>query len=143
MTSALTISGKVIGKTQPVFANWELVLPEPVGQSPLTLRELLTEIVRAEIAGFTARQSQRRLLQMLTPAQIQLGVQQGKVDSGGSELEQRVDPEQAIATALEAFTDGLYFVFLDEQQQESLDDVVFLQPHSELVFLRLVALVGG
>ncbi|HEY9629320.1 MAG TPA: hypothetical protein V6C84_18615 [Coleofasciculaceae cyanobacterium] len=143
MASVLTVSGKVMGKTQPVFANWELHLPERVEQNLLTLRDLLTQIVLAEVAGFTDRQRQRRLLQVLSPAQISLGVEQGKVESGGSDLEQAVDTEEAIEAALQAFADGLYFVFLDEQQQEALDDVVTLQPHSELLFLRLVPLVGG
>lgn len=143
MTSALTISGKVMGKTQPIFANWELLLPDQVEQSPLTLRDLLTQIVLAEVTGFAARQSQRRLIQILSPTQIHSGVEQGKVDSGGSDLEQVVDPGQAVETALQAFTDGLYFVFSDEQQQENLDNVVTLQPDSQLLFLRLVPLVGG
>jgi hypothetical protein len=141
MASALTVSGKVMGKTQPLFANWELRLPEQVEQTPLTLRALLTQIVLAEVAGFTDRQ--RRLLQVLSPAQISLGVEQGKVESGGNDLEQVVDLERATETALQAFIDGFYFAFLDEQQQENLDDVVTLQPHSELLFLRLVPLVGG
>lgn len=130
-----------MGKTQPLFANWELRLPEQVEQTPLTLRALLTQIVLAEVAGFTDRQ--RRLLQVLSPAQISLGVEQGKVESGGNDLEQVVDLERATETALQAFIDGFYFAFLDEQQQENLDDVVTLQPHSELLFLRLVPLVGG
>jgi hypothetical protein len=143
MASALTVSGKVMGNTQPIFANWELHLPEQVEQAPLTLRALLTQIVLAEVAGFTDRQRQRRLLQVLSPAQISLGMEQGKVESGGSTVEQVIDLERATETALQAFIDGFYFVFLDEQQQENLDDVVTLQPHSELLFLRLVPLVGG
>jgi len=132
-----------MGKTQPLFANWELRLPEQVEHTPLTLRALLTQIVLAEVAGFTDRQCQRRLLQVLSHTQISLGVEQGKVESGGSDLEQVVDLEQAVETALQAFIDGFYFVFVDEQQQEKLDEVVTLQPHSELLFLRLVPLVGG
>ena len=132
-----------MGKTQPLFANWELRLPEQVEHTPLTLRALLTQIVLAEVAGFTDRQCQRRLLQVLSHTQISLGVEQGKVESVGSDLEQVVDLEQAVETALQAFIDGFYFVFVDEQQQEKLDEVVTLQPHSELLFLRLVPLVGG
>ena len=143
MASALSVFGRVTGKTQPIFTNWELLLPERDEQSLLTLRDLLTQIVLAEVAGFAARQSQRRLMRIINPAEIRLGVEQGKVDSGGSDVEQVVDPERAVETALQAFTDGLYFVFLDEQQQENLDTTVRLQPHSELLFLRLVALVGG
>ncbi len=141
MASALTISGKMMGKTQPIFANWELPLPEQAHS--MTLRNLLTQIVLAEVTEFTARQSQRRLMQVLTPAQIRLGIEIGKVDAGGSDLDQVVESEQAVETALQAFIDGLYFVFLDEQQQENLDEIVTLQPHSQLLFLRLVPLVGG
>ena len=132
-----------MGKTQPIFTNWELLLPERAEQSPLMLRDLLTQIVLAVVAGFAAEQSQRRLMRILSPVEIHLGVDSGKVDSGGSDLEQVVDPEWAVENALQAFTDGLYFVFLDDQQQENLDATVTLQPHSELLFLRLVALVGG
>ncbi|MBD1909121.1 MULTISPECIES: hypothetical protein [unclassified Leptolyngbya] len=140
MASTLTVSGKVMGKTQPIFTNWQLRLEI---ENAITLRDLLTQIVRSEVAGFQDRQQQRRLIQVLSPAQISLGVEQGKVDLGGSDLAQEVDVDEAIATALQAFTDGLYFVFLDEQQQGNLDDVVTLQPNSQLLFLRLVPLVGG
>ncbi|MBD2092288.1 hypothetical protein H6F67_20785 [Microcoleus sp. FACHB-1515] len=141
MASTLTVSGKVMGKSQPIFTDWELALPQ--AENSLTLRNLLTQIVCAEVAEFEARQRQRRLLQMLTPAEIRLGVEQGKIDLGGSDLAQEVDIEQAIDTALQAFEDGLYFVFIDDEQQENLDEFVTLQPNSQLLFLRLVALVGG
>ncbi len=130
-----------MGKTQPIFANWELILPEVEGA--LTLRDLLTQIVCAEVAGFEARQRQGRLMQVVSLGQISLGVEQGKVDLGNRDLEQAVDLERAIEVALQAFTDGLYFVFLNEQQQENLEDVMSLQPDSQLLFLRLVPLVGG
>lgn len=129
-----------MGKTQPIFTDWQLLLEI---ETAVTLRDLLTQIVRSEVANFQDRQRQRRLLQVLSPAQISLGIEQGKVELGGSDLEQKVDVDEAIATALQAFTDGLYFVFLNEQQQENLDDVVTLHPDSQLLFLRLVPLVGG
>ncbi|KAM3116374.1 hypothetical protein [Phormidesmis sp. 146-33] len=141
MASTLTVSGKVMGKTQPIFSDWKLTLPEVEGA--LTLRNLLTQIVCAEVAGFEARQRQGRLMRVVSPGQISLGVEQGKVDLGGRDLEQTVNLERSIETALQAFTDGLYFVFLDEQQQENLEDVVRLRPDSQLLFLRLVPLVGG
>jgi len=45
--------------------------------------------------------------------------------------------------ALQAFEEGLYFVFIDEVQQANLDSEVFLKMDSKVVFLRLTALVGG
>ncbi|GAP98109.1 hypothetical protein [Leptolyngbya sp. NIES-2104] len=143
MSAKLTISGKVMGKTRPTFANWELLLPEELAAKGITLRSLLTHIVHAEVEAFRSRQSQRRLLNILSPEQIQAGLAQGKIESGGSDLDQAVEVEEAVETALQAFLDGFYYVFLDEQQVEDLDTEVVLSEQSELLFLRLVPLVGG
>jgi hypothetical protein len=137
--STLTISGKVMGKTQPLFTNWQLSIP--AGQ--LTLQELLTQIVRSEFAEFKDRQSQRRLTRILSAADIDLGMNRGKIESGGSELDQTVDVAGAIDAALQAFQDGFYIVFINEQQQEDLADLVEVGLNSELLFLRLTPLVGG
>jgi hypothetical protein len=137
--STLTISGKVMGKTQPLFTNWQLSIP--AGQ--LTLQELLTQIVRSEVTEFKERQSQRRLTRILSAADIDLGVARGKIEAGGSELDQAVDVEGAIDTALQAFKDGFYLVFINDQQQEDLADLVEVGLNSEMLFLRLTPLVGG
>jgi len=49
----------------------------------------------------------------------------------------------ALKTALQAFEDGLYFVFIDRVKIEKLDDKIDLNEKSELMLLRLTALVGG
>jgi hypothetical protein len=143
MSTTLTISGKVMGKTRPTFTDWELTLPQDIELADLSLRSLLTHLVFAEVSAFETRQSQRRLLRILSPEQIQLGVEQGKIESGGSELDQKVDANTAVEVALQAFEDGLYFVFVDDDQIENLDAKVMLKPTSQLLFLRLVPLVGG
>jgi hypothetical protein len=135
----LTISGKVLGKSQNLFTTWQMDLPE---QSS-TLEELLELIVRSEVQAFQARQADRQLTKILGLVEIEAGVAAGKVSSGGSELEQVVDVQSAIETALQAFKDGFYLVFIDDQQQEDLTAVVNLKTNSELLFLRLTPLVGG
>ncbi len=131
-----------MGKTRPTFTDWELSLPKEL-EATITLRSLLTHIVEAEVEAFRSRQTQRRLLNILSPEQIQIGLEQGKIDSGGSELDQAVEMETAIGTALQAFIDGFYFVFLDDEQIEDLEARVALTAQSQLLFLRLVPLVGG
>ena len=74
---------------------------------------------------------------------IEAGVAIGKVSSGGSELNQIVDVGKAVETALQAFEDGFYLVFIDDRQQEDLQATVALTSSSELLFLRLTPLVGG
>jgi signal transduction histidine kinase len=135
----LTISGKVIGKSQNLFTTWQMNLPN----QQLTLGELLTQVVQAEIKAFHDRQSQQRLTKVLGLVEIAAGVAQGKITSGGSELDQTVDEQQAIDNALQSFQDGFYLVFIDDQQQENLADLVDLKTNSELLFLRLTPLVGG
>ena len=93
--------------------------------------------------AFRTRREQRRLTRVLTKADISLGVERGKVDMGGRDLEQEVEPQAAVDNALQAFEDGLYFVFIDDEQQQALDSEVYLKPNSHLTFLRLVPLVGG
>lgn len=132
-----------MGKSRPTFTDWELTLPETIETAKLSLRSLLTHIVFAEVNAFETRQSERRLLRILSPEQIQLGVEQGKVDLGGSELDQKVEAQAAVEVALQAFEDGLYFVFIDDNQIEDLNATVALEPASQLLFLRLVPLVGG
>lgn len=132
-----------MGKTRPTFADWELSLPEGIGTTAIPLRSLLTHIVQAEVEAFQSRQSQRRLLAILSPEQIQIGLEHGKIDAGGSELEQAVNVETAVEIALQAFSDGFYFVFLDDEQIEDLETQVALNAQSQLLFLRLVPLVGG
>jgi hypothetical protein len=138
-SSTLTISGKVIGKSQNLFASWQMSLAD----RPLTLAELLTQIVIAEIQAFRDRQSERRLTKVLGLVEIEAGVALGKIASGGSELEQVVDVQGAVENALQAFKDGFYLVFIDDEQQEDLTATVALTDSSELLFLRLTPLVGG
>jgi hypothetical protein len=137
--STLTISGKVLGKSQNLFASWQMSLAD----RPLTLAELLTQIVIAEIQAFRDRQSEQRITKVLGSIEIEAGAALGKISSGGSELEQVVDVPGAVENALQAFNDGFYLVFIDDEQQEDLTAVVNLKINSELLFLRLTPLVGG
>jgi hypothetical protein len=142
-TPTITISGKVMGKAHPTFADWRLPLPITCLIDGFTLKDLLTQVVLAEVEADAARQQQRQLLQVLSPEQIELGLAHGKVDLGGADPMPSVDPQASLAVALQAFSDGLYYVFVDDEQIETLDTPVSLAPNSQLLFLRLVALVGG
>lgn len=142
MSANLTVEARVLGQRKSLVPEWRLPWPADAGASP-TLRELITRIVRAEVEAYNARQEQRRLTQVLTPQQIQEGVRRGKVEMGGHAEVQPAETEAALATALRAFEDGLYFVFVDEVQYTKLDDPVPLRAESRMLFLRLVALAGG
>ena len=139
----LTISGKALGRKKPLFADFGIPFPPDLGGGSVTLRDLIDRVVRHEVAAFRQRQEDNKLIRVLTSRQIEEGAERGKIDSGGRELRQHVDPEQAVATALEAFEDGLFLVSVDGAEQKNLDGQVFVNPDSRVTFIRLVMLAGG
>ncbi len=136
----LLVQGKALGRKKPLFDDFS-VSPPTTGD--LTLRSLLGHVVRQEVAAFKNRQAERRLLRALTTKQIEEGLAKGKVDSGGSILDQHVDIDVAIASAIEAFQDGLYLVVLDEMELKDLAPPGSLTVASRLPFIRLTLLAGG
>jgi hypothetical protein len=140
----LTISGKALGRKKPLFADFSVPFPPELGDGgSVTLRDLISRVVRQEVEAFKQRQEDRKLLHALTARQIEEGAAKGKIDMGGRDLKQKVDVEEAIGVALEAFEDGLYLVIVDGHEQRSLDAQVYLQPDSRLAFIRLTMLAGG
>lgn len=121
----LTISAKAVGRKKPIIADFSIPVPDGIatGQS-LLLRDVIEYVVRAEVAAFRDRQAERRLFRVLTAKQIEESLTTGKVSAGGSDLDQAVDADQAVATALEAFGDGLFLVVVDDVELRDLDAVV-------------------
>jgi hypothetical protein len=143
MTS-IHVEAKVLGRRKPLIQDWSVALPPELWASqPPSLRDLITTVVIAEVEAFHTRQAQRQLTQVLSATAIATGLAAGKVTSGEQEFQQMVDPQAAVDTAILGFIDGLYYVFVDDIQQEELEAPVPLKPESQVMFLRLVPLVGG
>ncbi len=143
--SSILISGKAIGSRRPLFADYSIPLPpECQGEGGITLRQLIARVVRNEVEAFRERQEQRQVFRALTARQIEEAATKGKIEMGGSEVPvQPVDEEQAIATACQAFEDGLFLVVIDGQDHRELDREVHVQPESRVAFVRLTLLAGG
>jgi hypothetical protein len=140
----ITVSALAIGRRKPLCDSFSVPPPVEVATGqPVTLRSLLDHIVRAEVEAFKSRQAEQRLLKVLSSAQIEDGLAAGKVSAGGRDLNQVVVPEEAVATAIEAFSDGLFLVVLDETEVKELDTLLSLTATSKLTFIRLTLLAGG
>ena len=148
MQGTILVSGKALGRRKPLFEDFSVPLPpgsDDRGDGGMTLRDLVAAIVRHEVASFKDRQARRKFVRALSAREIEQGVEGGKVDPGGREgqAEAEVDPEQAVAVALQGFEDGLYLVVLDGQEQRDLDAQVYPTPDSKITFVRLVFLAGA
>ena len=140
----LTVKGKSLGSKRPLFADFSVPLPPEMEAGQTRLRDLIEAVVRHEVDAFRQRQTDRQFIRVLTQSEIDQAEAAGKIESGGSEVGvQEVDVDQAIETAIQAFTDGMYLVVVDEQECRDLDAELFLNPESELTFIRLTLLAGG
>jgi hypothetical protein len=145
MAGSILIEGKIPGQRRPLFPDWRMTFPPELDNTGgrMALRDLIARVVREEVGAFQTRQAEARLFRALTAQDIARGLMKGKVDMGGRDAVQAVNVEEAIGTALQAFEDGLYYVFVDDEQQTDLEQEVTLRSESRVTFLRLVALAGG
>jgi hypothetical protein len=152
LNTTLRVEARMIGKRQPLGVPWQVTLsPELLhadaadsGQA-LLLRDLIAALVRMDVQAFRLRQEERRVLRILSTQEINEAVRTGKISMGGAEelTQDEVDEDEAVQVALQGFEDGIYLVFLDGQPQRKLDSPVQLHLESILLFIRLVALIGG
>ncbi len=145
MPVTVVVEGKVAGQKRPLFTDWRMDLP-PVWEASgdrLKLRDLITSMVVREVEAFRQRQEARRLDRIMGPAEIQAEAAKGKINPEAKDVNQVIELDGSIAIALQAFLDGLYFVFIDGVQQTDLDREVYVKTESKITFLRLVALAGG
>jgi len=143
--SILTVTGKALGSRRKLFADFSIPIePQWLGDDGVTLRDLITATVTQQVAAYEKRQADRQFIRALTTKDISEGLAKGKIDSGGSEIEPaEIDLSSAVATAIEAYSDGLYLVAIDGEDKKELDAQLFLQQESTIAFIRLTLLAGG
>lgn len=141
MTVAVRVHAKITGQRRDALGDHHLDLKLPAG--PVTLTELLTAVVHAEAAGYARRAEERTLIRVLTPQALAAELQTGRVLSGAADPVAAVNVDEAVDTALLAYTDGLFKVFVDDIEIENLDTAVDLTGTPTVLFLRLVPLAGG
>lgn len=139
------IEGRQIGNPHPLFPKQPLSVPAEWlnSQSPITLKTFISHLVTNEVTAFQQRQTDRQIVRLLTATQIETSKPSGRIDPAAKKIRQQVDLPSALRTALQAFEDGLFFVFIDGEQKKSLDDPISLTADSHIRFIRLVALAGG
>ncbi|MFJ9754252.1 hypothetical protein [Streptomyces sp. NPDC101149] len=117
---------------KPVAA-WEIAgLPER-----MTVRELIRLRVREEVARHNSRPS-THFNGLVRP-------DDAEVELNGYRFREprRIDWQRQADTAERAFLANGFFVLAGDRQVEDLDEVVDLTVDPDLVFIKLIALVGG
>ncbi|MGE0279406.1 MAG: hypothetical protein AB7P20_02165 [Rhizobiaceae bacterium] len=96
---------------------------------PCTVRELISERVRIEHDRFRMPDANAELDAFLYAPNIRHFT--------------KMPAEQAVDLALSAFERNAYVLFVGRKQLTDLDDVVVIEPRTEVTFIKLMPLVGG
>lgn len=138
MTIAVKIRAKVTGRRRGTGLEVEL----PLAPGQVSAHELIAAAVRAEVAAHERRADEATLVRMLTARELTEDLTRGAVRMGDAERSAPIDVEHAVATALLAFEDGIFKVFVGEQEVDP-GSAVDLSDGADVLFLRLVPLAGG
>jgi hypothetical protein len=117
-------------------------IPYRVSTEVKTLADLIRAAVTNEVERFNSARTDPKLFAFLTPSDIQAQSQDGKVGFGDVANTDEADLAQALEVALQAHIDGIFLVFIDDDEVRSLDDEITLTEGNEVTFLRMTFLTG-
>lgn len=121
-----TATGKVLTETTLQFETEEV-----------TIQEVIEARVLAEVAQYNSRATDY-FNGLVQPSDAE------RTLNGYKMRERRIiDPEKQVYVALDAFKKNGYFVLVDDQQVEFLNQKVQIRPDSSVSFVKLTPLVGG
>ena len=132
----LTLKIKKLGKRKVNLI--EIQISDPIN----SLKDLLKACVKSEVKKFNTGKTEINLITFLAPKAIKEQSKNGKVSFGDSENNNLADLEKSIATILQGFQDGLFVVFIGEDEIKNLDQEITLDNSLPITFLRLSFLTG-
>lgn len=114
----------------------------PVEKHPETLSDLIEQCVISEVKRYNNERTEMVLSPFLTPAEIQEKSEEGKVGFGDISNTTPADRDKAIENAMLAFKDGLFLVFVDDEEITAPDQPLQLSQNSTITFIRMTFLAG-
>lgn len=117
-------------------------VPFTLNQTPKNLKALLIACVKNQVDTFNTKRTAVNVIGFLTPTQIEEQAHSGKIDFGDITNTNLANQQQAIDNVLLAFKDGLFVVFVDDNEITDLQTPLQLSSDSVIAFIRLTFLVG-
>jgi len=134
----LYVNVKQAGSRKNYITKEEIIL-ELV---PLTLRELIKQVVTKNVKEFNENLKKERLVDYLTQDNIETSARLGKVSFGNMYNDTKQNLNKALETAYLAYEDGIYKVFIGENEAGVLDESLKLKEDDILTFIKFTMLAG-
>ncbi|MFP5039719.1 hypothetical protein [Parasediminibacterium sp. JCM 36343] len=121
-----TVGGNIINKIDVSFAS-ELT----------TIKDIIAARVKAEVDLYN-QQLPLYFKGLVQPSDAETTLNGYKLKD-----KRKVDTEKQCYIAFEAFYKNAYFILVDNIQAEALDQMVVINPQTNISFIKLTPLVGG
>lgn len=140
----IKVTVKQLGKKHPVLSEQKIEIAYK--DSNISLENLLKLIVQQQVDAFNAKSfelededcgkiPQDSYLNILTDT--------GKVGFGSIYNLKKADVQKAQENAIQAFEDGMFAVFYNDEQLEDLTQTIDLSLQHPFTFIRLTFLAGS
>ncbi len=134
----LYVTVKQAGKRRASLKDKEININGTIN----TFRDLICEIVMVEVENYNKKGFEEDIFKFLTSEELEDKAYLGKVSFGERHNENSEDLVKAQENTLLSFKDGIYRVFINDEEIINLDDKIDLKEEDRLVFIKLVMLSG-
>ena len=134
----LYVTVKEAGKKRAKISNKELIIINKIN----TLKDLITEIVTGEVNRLNDKGFEEEIFKFLESSEIEDKAFIGKVSFSEKHNENKQDLHKAIDNAIQSFEDGIYRVFVNDDEIEKLNTELNLKEGDNLAFIKLTMLSG-
>ena len=132
----LTIQLKRLGKKKIKKIPFEL------DEEVTTLKSLFEACVKSEVKTFNKKKQDALLLPFLSTEEIQEQSDTGKIGFGDSFNNTLAVEKEALENVIQGFEDGLFLVFINDDEVKTLDQTITLDQESTVSFIRMTFLTG-
>ena len=132
------VNVKQIGKRKNKIDKKKYEISEKI----TTVKELLTEFVTINVNEFNNGFTENDIVPYLTDEKINDLSDAGKILFGVDYNGQKQDLEKAVENALQSYEDGIYRIFVNDNEVGEIDCEINLKENDELTFVRLTMLAG-
>ena len=134
----IKVNIKQLGKRKSKIAE----VPFALDNTPATVRELISEAVHTCVSEYNKRAEKGEAAAPLSADAINDMSEIGKIAFGINYGGKCADEASAVKNAVQSYEDGLYRIFIGENEVGGLADDIELQENDSVTFIRLTMLTG-
>ncbi|WP_103068130.1 hypothetical protein [Aquimarina sediminis] len=121
-----TVTGDILNELRIKVAN-----------ERITIKDIITARVESEVESYNNKLPEY-FKGLIQPSEAEKTLNGFKIKD-----KKKIDVEKQVFVALDAFQKNGYFVLVDNQQAETLEEEVLLSKTTTVSFVKLTPLVGG